>query len=190
MKKLFYILTMVITFTMFSISANARTIIYLHYNYPNCTEEEYETVNDWWVIDESCLNYQVQGEDLGMVLCKDEGEYILLDDYKFPTFNGYKFLGFFKERAKGVLGDAIIFGLWLNQFGEYKPFLSVYYYQHSMDLHLYGKWEKIEDETTTDIKSIEPKSNTMDIYALNGSKINGKPKSGIYIVNGKKVVIK
>jgi len=48
----------------------------------------------------------------------------------------------------------------------------------------------IDDNTTTGVNSIDNGHRTMDnVYNLNGQRVNNA-KKGLYIVNGKKVVIK
>ena len=181
MKKFFYFLTMVITFTMFSTNVNADSYLYLHYCYPDCTEEEYEKVNETLYLDETCLYNTCFYRD------KDKKTSISKWSYQFPTYNGYKFLGFF---VKGFGGK------WEKVFYNFSntdnvPSISNGdYYTKNKDTHLYGRWEKIEDNTTTDISSVKEENHTSNIYNLNGSKINGTPKNGIYILNGKKIFFK
>ena len=47
-------------------------------------------------------------------------------------------------------------------------------------------------DVTTDVVEIEAKEENMNgtIYDLQGRRINGTPKHGIYIINGKKVLVK
>ena len=47
-----------------------------------------------------------------------------------------------------------------------------------------------EDETTTTIQGVTTQKATDAIYNLNGLRVENPVKGGLYIVNGKKVVLK
>ena len=166
MKKLFYILAVV---TMFSLNAMADSYLYLHHNYPNGNKEE---VNDSIWVDEDVLN------DWYYTDATKSECHTFKNDYKFPTCEGYEFVGFYDETKNIKVFYQESWGARVNG----------YYMNKSKDFHLYGSWKKIED--TTGINEIENTSSDKEIYTLNGVKVKEITQSGIYIINGKKVMVK
>lgn len=207
MKKLFYILTMV---TMFSLNVMADTYIYLHYNYPNKGDERKEinytnrgdnseeidytmfVVRKDWYHEQMNSTIWVNG---WFYTDETKTEKVYHADYVFPTYEGYEFEGF------GYYGDYEYMGKLMNNgmkdekaFYE-RPNVSKElhcvlgeYYNSSFRYHFYGKWKKIEN--TTGIENIKSNSTTGDIHTLNGVRVKEITKSGIYIINGKKVMVK
>lgn len=167
MKKLLYILAMV---TMFSLNANADSYWYLHFNYPNGDEEEIHAVI--WVDEDAKEGKYYTDETM------TESHYFIRD-FQFPTCEGYKFYGFY-DRQEGICA--------LIKLTKYCDIKS-YYITKRKDFHLYGFWEKVSDDTTA-INEVESTSSNKDIYTLNGVKVKEVTKPGLYIINGKKVMVR
>lgn len=155
--------------TMFSLNAMADSYLYLHHNYPNGNKEE---VNDSIWVDEDVLN------DWYYTDATKSECHTFKNDYKFPTCEGYEFVGFYDETKNIKVFYQESWGARVNG----------YYMNKSKDFHLYGSWKKIED--TTGINEIENTSSDKEIYTLNGVKVKEITKSGIYIINGEKVMVK
>lgn len=167
MKKLLYILAMV---TMFSLNANADSYWYLHFNYPNGDEEEIHAVI--WVDKDAKEGKYYTDETM------TESHYFIRD-FQFPTCEGYEFVGFY-DRHEGICA--------LIKLTKHCDIKS-YYITKRKDFHLYGFWEKVSDDTTA-INEVESTSSNKDIYTLNGVKVKEVTKPGLYIINGKKVMVK
>lgn len=167
MKKLLYILAMV---TMFSLNANADSYWYLHFNYPNGDEEEIHAVI--WV-DKDAKEGKYYTDET-----RTESHYFIRD-FPFPTCEGYRFYGFY-ERKEGTCPLIK---------GEQSCNIKSYFITKRTDFHLYGYWEKVSDDTTA-INEVESTSSNKDIYTLNGIKVKEVTKPGLYIINGKKVMVK
>lgn len=167
MKKLLYILAMV---TMFSLNANADSYWYLHFNYPNGDEEEINAVI--WVDKDAKEGKYYTDETM------TESHYFIRD-FQFPTCEGYKFVGFY-DRHEGICA--------LIKLTKHCDIKS-YYITKRKDFHLYGFWEKVSDDTTA-INEVESTSSNKNTYTLNGVKVKEVTKPGLYIINGKKVMVK
>ena len=190
-----------------------HTYLYLHYAYPGCNKE---VVNQTIYVDESSFKYIVDESfhiypvgKYKSVIYKDETKKEVVD-IKFPEIKGYRFVAFKSESGIDIINyDGInewhdseavptphLYGYWEKDTENYE-----WKYDGSKfrDPKATGKikwipWDYMKDEeTTTGINEVEVsnevKSNKAEgIYTLNGVKVNEITKSGIYIVNGKKVV--
>lgn len=191
-----------------------HTYLYLHYAYPGCNKE---VVNQTIYVDESSFKYRVDESfhisnyDMGIVY-KDETKKEVVD-FKLPKIKGYKFVAFKSESGFTIINDYGIhewfdseavptphlYGYWEKDTENYewKSDGSGFYERKENGIpnrRKFHSWDYMKDEeTTTDINEVEVsnevKSNKAEgIYTLNGVKVNEITKSGIYIVNGKKVV--
>lgn len=193
-----------------------HTYLYLHYAYPGCNKE---VVNQTIYVDESSFKYIVDESfhispvrKYESVIYKDETKKEVVD-IKFPEIKGYRFVAFKSESGIDIINyDGI--NEWFDSKAVPTPHLYGYWekdtenYEWSIDGKKFydktGQWKRgkwvpwdymKDEETTTDINEVEVsnevKSNKAEgIYTLNGVKVNEITKSGIYIVNGKKVVKK
>lgn len=207
MKKLVYILVAV--FTMVSVNAFG-TAFELHYAYPGGNAENDAVVNEIIFMDVFNHNYTVYSD----------ASYTNEIEFKAPTCKGYKFVGYFIHKIKyGVVnpelaidtnGDIthhycsdndIAYTLYAHWEKDTENFTweddgSGFYEQNRWGMTIWDSftpWNHMF--TTTDINEVEVsnevKSNKAEgIYTLNGVKVNEITKSGIYIINGKKVVVK
>lgn len=191
-----------------------HTYLYLHYAYPGCNKE---VVNQTIYVDESSFKYRVDESfhisTSGMgIVYKDETKKEVVD-IKFPEIKGYRFLAFKSESGFTIINYEGI-NEWFDSKAVPTPHLYGYWekdtenYEWSIDGKKFydktGQWKRgkwvpwdymKDEETTTDINEVEVsnevKSNKAEgIYTLNGVKVNEITKSGIYIINGKKVVKK
>lgn len=191
-----------------------HTYLYLHYAYPGCNKE---VVNQTIYVDESSFKYRVDESfhisNYGMgIIYKDETKKEVVD-FKLPEIKGYKFVAFKSESGFTIINSNGIHE-WFDSEAVPTPHLYGYWekdtenYEWSIDGKKFydktGQWKRgkwvpwdymKDEETTTDINEVEVsnevKSNKAEgIYTLNGVKVNEITKSGIYIVNGKKVVKK
>lgn len=90
-----------------------------------------------------------------------------------PSTNGYLFSGVSIEECT-----------------LHVPAASVEIYRKTSPWSLFGKIVPLTDEDLTNVKGIMQSDNlNCEYYNLSGSKVNN-PKKGIYIKNGKKVVLK
>lgn len=191
-----------------------HTYLYLHYAYPGCNKE---VVNQTIYVDESSFKYRVDESfhisTSGMgIVYKDETKKEVVD-FKLPEIKGYKFVAFKSESGFTIINDYGIhewfdseavptphlYGYWEKDTENYewKYNGSGFYEKDKFGIPIRKKfysWDYMKDEdTTTDINEVEVsnevKSNKAEgIYTLNGVKVNEITKSGIYIINGKKVV--
>lgn len=193
-----------------------HTYLYLHYAYPGCNKE---VVNQTIYVDESSFKYRVDESfhisTSGMgIVYKDETKKEVVD-FKLPEIKGYKFVAFKSESGFTIINynginewfdsKAVptphLYGYWEKDTENYewKYDGSGFYEKDKSGIPIRKKfipWDYMKDEeTTTDINEVEVsnevKSNKAEgIYTLNGVKVNEITKSGIYIINGKKVVVK
>lgn len=189
-----------------------HTYLYLHYAYPGCNKE---VVNQTIYVDESSFKYSVDESfhisNYGMgIIYKDETKKEVVD-FKLPEIKGYKFVAFKSESGFTIINNSKEIHEWFDSEAVPTPHLYGYWekdtenYEWKYDGSKFrdpkatGKikwipWDYMKDEeTTTGINEVEVsnevKSNKAEgIYTLNGVKVNEITKSGIYIVNGKKVV--
>ena len=192
-----------------------HTYLYLHYAYPGCNKE---VVNQTIYVDESSFKYIVDESfhiypvgKYKSVIYKDETKKEVVD-IKFPEIKGYRFVAFKSESGINIINYDGLINEWHDSEAVPTPHLYGYWekdtknYQWSIDGKKFydktGQWKRgkwvpwdymKDEETTTDINEVEVsnevKSNKAEgIYTLNGVKVNEITKSGIYIVNGKKVV--
>lgn len=204
MKKLVYILVAV--FTMVSVNAFGAKFT-LHYAYPGGNAENDAVVNE--IIYMDVLNYKYFN------VYTDES-YTNEIEFKAPTCKGYKFAGYYKHwTEKGLNKTEKIFDEDGSLLKHYTGGCQLYaHWEKDTENFIwkddgsgfYGtdKYGDINFDdftpwnhmfTTTDINEVEVsnevKSNKAEgIYTLNGVKVNEITKSGIYIINGKKVVVK
>lgn len=173
MKKLFY--TLVVMFSMFSLNTMADSYWYLHYNYPDGDRDE---VQDSMWVNKDMLNKRYYTDDT-------KAEVLNLNNFVFPTYEGYQFVGFFDE---GMFdNDKKVFYLKTDTDEPFIVFQG-YYVSRNINIDLFGRWEKVED--TTAINEIELTPQTNEIYTINGIKLQAITQSGLYIINGKKTYIK
>lgn len=160
---------------MFSLNIMADSYWYLHYNYPDGDRDE---VQDSMWVNKDMLNYWYYTDDT-------KAEVLSLKNFVFPTYEGYQFVGFFDEGT--FYNGKKVFYL---KTDTDEPFIDFqgYYVSRNINIHIYGKWEKIED--TTDINEIELTPQTNEIYTISGIKLQAITPSGIYNINGQKVVVK
>ncbi len=194
-----------------------HTYLYLHYAYPGCNKE---VVNQTIYVDESSFKYIVDESfhiypvgKYKSVIYKDETKKEVVD-IKFPEIKGYEFVAFKSESGINIINYDGLINEWHDSEAVPTPHLYGYWekdtknYQWSIDGKKFydktGQWKRgkwvpwdymKDEETTTGINEVEVsnevKSNKAEgIYTLNGVKVNEITKSGIYIVNGKKVVKK
>lgn len=192
-----------------------HTYLYLHYAYPGCNKE---VVNQTIYVDESSFKYSVDESfhisNYGMgIIYKDETKKEVVD-FKLPEIKGYKFVAFKSESGFTIINNSKEIHEWFDSEAVPTPHLYGYWekdtenYEWSIDGKKFydktGQWKRgkwvpwdymKDEETTTGINEVEVsnevKSNKAEgIYTLNGVKVNEITKSGIYIVNGKKVVKK
>lgn len=192
-----------------------HTYLYLHYAYPGCNKE---VVNQTIYVDESSFKYSVDESfhisNYGMgIIYKDETKKEVVD-FKLPEIKGYKFVAFKSESGFTIINNSKEIHEWFDSEAVPTPHLYGYWekdtknYQWSIDGKKFydktGQWKRgkwvpwdymKDEETTTGINEVEVsnevKSNKAEgIYTLNGVKVNEITKSGIYIINGKKVVVK
>lgn len=203
MKKLVYILVAV--FTMVSVNAFGAKFT-LHYAYPGGNAENDAVVNE--IIYMDVLNYEYN-------VYTDES-YTNEIEFKAPTCKGYKFAGYYKHWTeyglnktekvfdedgsllKHYTGGCQLYAHWEKDTENFiwKSDGSGFYERDEFghkDKNSFTPWNHMF--TTTDINEVEVsnevKSNKAEgIYTLNGVKVNEITKSGIYIINGKKVVVK
>lgn len=207
MKKLVYILVAV--FTMVSVNAFG-TAFELHYAYPGGNAENDAVVNEIIFMDVDNHNYTFYSD----------ASYTNKTEFKAPTCKGYKFVGYFihwteygvekSELAIDTNGDLThyyssdndngytLYAHWEKDTENFiwKSDGSGFYERDEFghkDKNSFTPWNHMF--TTTDINEVEVsnevKSNKAEgIYTLNGVKVNEITKSGIYIINGKKVVVK
>jgi len=192
-----------------------HTYLYLHYAYPGCNKE---VVNQTIYVDESSFKYIVDESfhiypvwKYESVIYKDETKKEVVD-IKFPEIKGYRFVAFKSESGINIINYDGLINEWHDSEAVPTPHLYGYWekdtknYQWSNDGSKFydktGQWKRgkwvpwdymKDEETTTDINEVEVsnevKSNKAEgIYTLNGVKVNEITKSGIYIINGKKVV--
>ena len=192
-----------------------HTYLYLHYAYPGCNKE---VVNQTIYVDESSFKYIVDESfhiypvgKYKSVIYKDETKKEVVD-FKLPEIKGYKFVAFKSESGINIINYDGLINEWHDSKAVPTPHLYGYWekdtenYQWSIDGSKFydktGQWKRgkwvpwdymKDEETTTDINEVEVsnevKSNKAEgIYTLNGVKVNEITKSGIYIINGKKVV--
>lgn len=190
-----------------------HTYLYLHYAYPGCNKE---VVNQTIYVDESSFKYIVDESfhiypihKYESVIYKDETKKEVVD-FKLPEIKGYRFVAFKSESGIDIINyDGI--NEWFDSKAVATPHLYGYWEKDTENYEWYpngskfrdpkapGKvkwipWDYMKDEeTTTNINEVEVsnevKSNKAEgIYTLNGVKVNEITKSGIYIINGKKVV--
>lgn len=204
MKKLVYILVAV--FTMVSVNAFGAKFT-LHYAYPGGNAENDAVVNE--IICMDVFNYDYFN------FYSDES-YTNKIEFKAPTCKGYKFAGYYRhwtERGynwtekvfdedgsllKHYTTGCHLYAHWEKDTENFiwKSDGSGFYERDEFghkDKNSFTPWNHMF--TTTDINEVEVsnevKSNKAEgIYTLNGVKVNEITKSGIYIINGKKVVVK
>lgn len=204
MKKLVYILVAV--FTMVSVNAFGAAFE-LHYAYPGGNAENDAVVNEIIYMDVFNHNYTVVYSDKS---------YTNEIEFKAPTCKGYKFAGYFIHWTEyGIEKSKMVFNANGNLTKYYDsdndyPYTLYAHWEKDTENFMWksdgsGFYEKDEFGhwniftpwnhmfTTTDINEVEVsnevKSNKAEgIYTLNGVKVNEITKSGIYIINGKKVV--
>ena len=204
MKKLVYILVAV--FTMVSVNAFGAKFT-LHYAYPGGNAERDAVVNE--IIYMDVLHYKYFN------VYSDES-YTNEIEFKAPTCKGYKFAGYYKHWTeyglnktekvfdedgsllKHYTGGCQLYAHWEKDTENFiwKSDGSGFYERDEFgdkDKNSFTPWNHMF--TTTDINEVEVsnevKSNKAEgIYTLNGVKVNEITKSGIYIINGKKVVVK
>lgn len=204
MKKLVYILVAV--FTMVSVNAFGAKFT-LHYAYPGGNAESDAVVNE--IIYMDVLHYKYFN------VYSDES-YTNEIEFKAPTCKGYKFAGYYKHWTeyglnktekvfdedgsllKHYTGGCQLYAHWEKDTENFiwKSDGSGFYERDEFgdkDKNSFTPWNHMF--TTTDINEVEVsnevKSNKAEgIYTLNGVKVNEITKSGIYIINGKKVVVK
>lgn len=207
MKKLVYILVAV--FTMVSVNAFG-TAFELHYAYPGGNAENDAVVNETIFMDVFNYNYTVYSD----------ASYTNEIEFKAPTCKGYKFAGYFLHWTEyGVEKSEMVIDTDCDLLKHYcgdndNPIKLYAHWEKDTENFIweddgsgfYGtdKYGDINFDdftpwnhmfTTTDINEVEVsnevKSNKAEgIYTLNGVKVNEITKSGIYIINGKKVVVK
>ena len=204
MKKLVYILVAV--FTMVSVNAFG-TAFELHYAYPGGNAENDAVVNEIIFKDVFNHNYNTYSD----------ASYTNEIEFKAPTCKGYKFAGYYEHwTEKGLNKTEKVFDengsllkhyiegcrLYAHWEKDTENFIweddgSGFYGRdkyHMIDYNSFTPWNHMfVEDTTTDINEVEVsnevKSNKAEgIYTLNGVKVNEITKSGIYIINGKKVV--
>ena len=192
-----------------------HTYLYLHYAYPGCNKE---VVNQTIYVDETSFNnkpneiYRISAvSKYNNVIYKDETKKEVVD-IKFPEIKGYRFVAFKSESGFTIINYYDGINEWHDSEAVPTPHLYGYWekdtknYQWSIDGKKFydktGQWKRgkwvpwdymKDEETTTGINEVEDinevKSNKAEgIYTLNGVKVNEITKSGIYIINGKKVV--
>lgn len=194
-----------------------HTYLYLHYAYPGCNKEVVNQtiyVDETSFDNKPNEIYRIYAARAKSrtVFYKDETKKEVVDLIdNFPKIKGYRFVAF-----KSESGFTIINSNGINEWHDSKavptPHLYGYWekdtenYQWSIDGKKFydktGQWKRgkwvpwdymKDEETTTGINEVEDinevKSNKAEgIYTLNGVKVNEITKSGIYIINGKKVV--
>ena len=202
MKKLFYILVAV--FTMTSVNANAAKLR-LHHCYPGGNDADVHEI----------IYMDVKNSDESIY---EDASYSKRTIFIPPVYRGYKFNGYYynydglgtiyKVRyldERGVIFDDILHNEHGDVFDLYAHWGKNFVYAWESDGSgfydngTFYPWnhmspDDIMPSIMTDINEVEVsnevKSNpkTEGIYTLNGVKVNEITKSGIYIVNGKKVV--
>lgn len=208
MKKLVYILVAV--FTMVSVNAFG-TAFELHYAYPGGNAENDAVVNEIIYMDVDNYNYTVYSD--ASYTNKSEFKAPTCKGYKFAGYyNHWTEYGVEKSemvfKANGVLTKHYCgendypFTLYAHWEKDTENFIwksdgSGFYEKDEFghkDKNSFTPWNHMfVEDTTTDINEVEVsnevKSNKAEgIYTLNGVKVNEITKSGIYIINGKKVV--
>ena len=210
MKKLVYILVAV--FTMVSVNAFGAKFEF-HYAYPGGNAESDAVVNEIIFMDVYNHNYTVYSDasytneiEFKAPTCKGykfagyfihrikygvvESEMVfnvngkLTKYYNSDNDNGYTLYAHWEKDTENFIWKSDGSGFYeRDEFGH-------------KDKNSFTPWNHMfVEDTTTDINEVEVsnevKSNKAEgIYTLNGVKVNEITKSGIYIVNGKKVVVK
>lgn len=117
---------------------------------------------------------------------EDAGD-MIFDENLEPTdvaVEKYKTTTYIKDgEERGFPIKKFVVGKWIYDFSDVDDDID-------LKITLYAQWKV---DTTTDIKEVESTNGknitrTEDIYTLNGVKVEKITKSGIYIINGKKVV--
>ena len=187
------------------------TNLYLHYIYPGGSEDDSNQII--YYIDKSSFSYININYGIINNAYKDETKKEVVD-FKLPTCKGYKPVFRLKNEKENTIyvndNDKIVINgcLYLNEpdchlYVEWEKDTKNFIWEDDgsgfygtnkygdIDWDSFTPWNHMF--TTTDINEIEVsnevKSNKAEgIYTLNGVKVNEITKSGIYIVNGKKVV--
>ena len=183
MKKFFYIAIVTIILSMVANSAKAN-YLYLHHDVWGDEEHNYTIdVVDTIYVTPDCISPYFG------VFYTDETKSvsISMNDFPIPTFEGHKFLSY---RAKdefhdGKWVDVIYFEKLINRYD-----INGYYTNRKTPTHLYANWGFVDDDTTAIDEIDNSDTKPTEIYTLNGIKVKEITQSGIYIVNGKKVVVK
>ncbi len=208
MKKLVYILVAV--FTMVSVNAFG-TAFELHYAYPGGNTENDAVVNETIYMDVDNYNYTVYSD--ASYTNEIEFKAPTCKGYKFVGYfiHKIKYGVMNPELAIDTDGDIThhycsdndnAYTLYAHWEKDTENFIweddgSGFYgtdKHHRIDYNSFTPWNHMfVEDTTTDINEVEVsnevKSNKAEgIYTLNGVKVNEITKSGIYIINGKKVV--
>ena len=165
----------------------------LHSNYPDGTDETYIM----WIEAQDWSNYGIYYTD------EEKKNKKSVNDYKYPTFDGYYFEGFvdiYRYIYDNKDGQQVVLQPFDNsEYASIGDLPLLYRYPRLMYvrdrvknydgiIHIYGKWHKKYD--TTDINQIENDTQTEEIYTIGGVKVKEITQSGLYIINGKKVFVK